>query len=156
MSDVGDLYGWLVFLHVLAATIWIGGVAMLTAFGLRVMRVRDDVFTRRFLESLRVVGPALLAPAPLVLLALGAGMVADSPAWSWDQDWIRIGTALFAAIFLVGVAHQAPVGVAAARAAERGEMPEALRRLRRWAYGMAAILALLAAAVWDMTFKPGL
>ena len=98
----------------------------------------------------------MAAAAPLVLIAVGAGMVSDSPAWSWDQDWIRIGTGLFAAVFLVGVAHQAPVGAAAARAAGRGDAREAHRRLRRWALGMAAILALLAAAVWDMTFKPGL
>ncbi len=156
MRDAGDLYGWLVFLHILAATIWIGGVAMITALGLRVLRLRDAAFTARFLGSLRVVGPALMAPAPIVLLALGIGVVADSPAWGWDQDWIRVGTGLFAAVLVVGLAHQAPVGAAASRAAERGETQEALRRLRRWAYGMAAILALLVAAVWDMTFRPGL
>ena len=58
--------------------------------------------------------------------------------------------------FLIGAAHQSRAAIAAERAANEGDDATALRHLRRWAYGMAAILVLLVVATWDMVFKPGL
>jgi len=58
---------WLLFAHVLAAMLWVGSVTVVGAFAVRVLRGDDDV--GRFVASLRVIGPALLAPPPALLLA---------------------------------------------------------------------------------------
>jgi hypothetical protein len=37
-----------------------------------------------------------------------------------------------------------------------GNQDEAVRQLRRWAWGMRAIAAVLVVAFWDMVTQPGL
>jgi uncharacterized membrane protein len=148
-------YEWLVLAHVLAASFWLGGIAVMSVLGVRILRSEDADVTP-FLGSLRAIGPWLFAPMPLIVLGAGTGLVAESDAWSFDQAWVQIGIGLLAVVFLVGAAHQARAAIAAGHAAERGDHREAHRQLRRWAYGMGVIVALILAAFWDMVFKPGL
>jgi uncharacterized membrane protein len=150
------LQDWLLFAHVLAAMLWLGGLAVLGALGIRVVREGDADATARFLAGLRRIGPVLLAPAPVVLVAFGVWLVADSDAWGFGQLWVQLGLGLFAAAFAVGAAHQARAALGAERSAARGDAREAARLLRGWAWGMGAIALLLVAATWDMVFKPGL
>lgn len=155
MIPLASGYEWLILVHVLAAAFWIGGVTVMGALAVRILRSREaDVAA--FLGTLRAIGPWLFAPMPLILLGAGIAMVVDSSAWAIDQTWLQIAIGLFAAVFLVGVAHQARTAIAAGRAAERGEAEEARRQLRRWAFGMALIVAMLVVLFWDMVFKPGL
>src|SRR5215204_3697204 len=72
MYVVATLYEWLLFLHVIAVMVWVGGVVVLGALSALVLRNRDAAASARFVGMLRVVGPAVLAPAPAV--ALGAGI----------------------------------------------------------------------------------
>ena len=150
------LYDWLLFLHVLAAMVWVGGGVMLAVLGARVLRDRDCGAIGRFTGSLRVLGPLVLAPATVAVLGLGIGLVLDSEAWDFGQLWVRLGLGLFAAAFLVGAVWQSRSALAAARAAAREDDTEARRQLRRWLAGYWLIVALLVVAVWDMTTKPGL
>jgi uncharacterized membrane protein len=150
------MYDWLVFVHVLASMVWLGGITVLGAFAIRVLRERDADAVGRFLGSLRRIGPLVLAPAPVLLVALGVWAVADSDAWDFGQLWIQLALGLFAAAFLIGAAHQSRAAIAAERAAERGDGDEAVRQLRRWAWGMGLIVGLLVVATWTMVFKPGL
>jgi uncharacterized membrane protein len=153
---IAALTDWLLFGHVLAAMVWMGGITVLGALAIRVLREGDPGATGRFLGSLRRIGPVVLAPAPVLLVAFGLGLVGDSGAWHFGQRWVQIGIGLFAAAFLVGAAHQSRAALAAERAAGRGDDAEAARQLRRWAWGMGVIVALLVVATWDMVFKPGL
>jgi hypothetical protein len=41
------------------------------------------------------------------------------------------------------------------RAAERGDLEDATRYLRRWSWGVRLIAVLLVVATWDMISKPG-
>jgi uncharacterized membrane protein len=150
------LYDWLLFLHVLAAMVWIGGGVMLAAIATRVLRDPDPAAAGRFTASLRVLGPLVLAPATVAVLGLGIGLVVDSDAWDFGQLWLQLGLALFAAAFLIGAVWQSRTALAATRAAERDNNTEARRQLRRWSWGYRLIVLLLVAAVWDMTTKPGL
>ena len=151
-----SLYEWLLFLHVVAAMAWLGGtlvVSVLAAVALRSARPEEIA---RFARSLRVVGPAVLAPATILLPALGIWMVVDSNAWDFGQTWVWLGLALYAAAFLFGAAFQSRAAIGAERAAGAGDDAEALRRLREWSWGSRAIGVLLLVATWDMVFKPGL
>jgi uncharacterized membrane protein len=148
------LYDWLLLLHILAAMFWVGGITVVGAFAVRILRSKEPGATAGFLGSLRVIGPIVLAPAPVLLLGMGIWMVAKQ--WDFGQTWITLAFALFIVAFLIGAAHQSRAAIAAERASQAGDDAAALRHLRRWAYGMAVILVLLIVATWDMVFKPGL
>jgi len=154
MRMFASLYDWLLFLHILAAMFWLGGITVVGAFAVRILRTREPGATAGFLGSLRVIGPLVLAPAPVVLLGMGIWMVAER--WDFGQTWVSAGFTLFAIAFLIGAAHQSRAAILAERAARAGDDAAALGHLRRWAFGMGAILVLLVAATWDMVFQPGL
>jgi uncharacterized membrane protein len=150
------LYDWLLFIHITAAMIWVGGAVTLTMLAGHTLRSGQPEAISRFANSLRVIGPLALAPATVAVLALGIGLVLDSNAWHFDQGWVILALALFASAFLVGAAFQSRAAISAHRAAETGDQDEAVRHLRRWSWGMRLILLLLLVTTWDMVAKPGL
>jgi len=152
---MGDLYDWLLFGHILGAMVWLGGLAALATLGIRARRSGDDGTIARFVGSLRVVGPAMLAPSAGLVVALGLGMVFDSAAWDFGQPWIQLALVVLVAAVIVGAAYLSRVGIAAERAVQAGDHAEAARQLQRWSWGIGAVLLLLLVATWDMVFKPG-
>ena len=150
------LYDWLLFLHVLAAMIWLGGGVMLAVTAAHVLRDSDPAAVGRFTGTMRATAPFVLAPATLAVLGLGIGLVLDTDSWDFGQRWVQLGVALFAAAFVIGAAWQSRTALAAGRAAGRGDDGEARRHLRRWLAGYGLIVLLLIVAAWDMTTKPGL
>jgi uncharacterized membrane protein len=149
------LYKWLLFLHIVAAMVWVGGLVALTAFATHALRSGEREPVARFVGSLRVVGPFALAPASALVLALGVWMVIDSSAWDFGQTWIWLALAILAAAVLVGAVFVSRSALAAERALKAGDHAEAMDQLRRWSWGIRLILLLLLVATWDMVFKPG-
>jgi len=147
---------WLHLVHIIAAMLWVGSVITLVALAFEAVRHGEPDAVARLLGSLRVVGPAVLAPGPLLLLATGIWSVARSDAWAFDQTWVWLALVLLGAAFLYGAAFQSRVAINAQRAAAAGESDKAIRLLGRWALGSLLILGLLLVATWDMVFKPGL
>jgi len=152
---MGNLYDWLLFVHVLAAMVWLGGLVTLTAFGMRARHSGDRDAVARFVGNLRVIGPAVLAPSALLVVAFGIWMVVKSPAWDFGQTWISFGLALFIAAVLIGAVYLSRTGLAAERAVKAGDHDEAARQLARWSWGIRLIVLLLVIATWDMVIKPG-
>jgi len=152
---LATLHEWLVFLHVLSAMVWVGGLVALIAFGTYVIRTGEDVAVARFIASLRVVGPLVLSPAAGLVLVLGIWMVVDDDAWSFGQTWIWLSLALVAAAILVGAVFLSRTTLAAERAAKAGDQVGARQLLRRWSWGIMLILLLLVVTTWAMFFKPG-
>ena len=151
-----SLYDWLLFLHILAATVWLGGLVVISLQATLVLRSRDADLFDRFLGSMRFVGPIALGAPMLAVLGFGIWMVIHSPAWDFGQDWVVAALALFAGAFVIGIAFQARAAIGAQRAAEAGDRDQALRQFRRWSWGMRFISVILVVAVWDMVAKPGL
>jgi uncharacterized membrane protein len=147
---------WLHLLHIVASMVWVGGVIALSALALQLVRAGDSDAVASFLRSLRVIGPVVLAPGPLVLLATGIWSVTRSDAWGFGQTWVWLALVLLGAAFAYGAAVQSRVAINAQRAAAAGDGEEAARLLARWALGSLLILILLLVATWDMVFKPGL
>jgi uncharacterized membrane protein len=154
MSD--GPYDWLLFLHIFAAMVWVGGGILLATLAIRVLRDRESGAAARFIGNLRVIGPLVLAPSTVAVVGFGVWLVLDSAAWGFGQLWVQLALALFAAPFLIGAVHQSRTALAAERAAARGDHDEARRQLARWSWGYRLIVLLLIAATWDMVFKPGL
>jgi uncharacterized membrane protein len=151
-----NLYDWLLFLHILAASIWLGGLVVISLLATLVLRSGDSELVRRFSDATRVIGPTLLAPSMLAVLGFGIWMVIRSADWSFGQGWVIAGLSIFGSAFLLGASVQARAAIGAQRAADRGEDEEALRQLRRWTWGMRTIGVLLVVVAWDMVAKPGL
>ena len=136
--------------------VWVGGGVVLAALAVATLRGGDAQAVARFVGLLRVVGPAVLAPATIAVLGLGVWLVLDSAAWDFGQAWVLIALGLLAAAVAVGAGHQARVALAVQRAAERDDHAEARRLLARWTSGYAVVVVLLVVVAWDMVFKPGL
>jgi uncharacterized membrane protein len=150
------LYEWLMFLHVLAAMTWVGGLVILIALSGQVLHSGDRDAIARFSASLRRVGPLVLAPSTIAVVSLGIGLVLDSKEWRFGQGWVVLALALFAAAFLFGAIFQSRVAIQTQRAVDGGRSEEAARLLRRWAWGTRLILLLLVVVTWDMIVKPTL
>ncbi len=52
---IAELTDWLLFLHILAAIVWLGGLVTLSLLATLVLRSRDGESVRRFVGSLRVL-----------------------------------------------------------------------------------------------------
>jgi uncharacterized membrane protein len=150
------LYDWLMFLHVLAAMTWVGGLVILVALSGQVLRSGDRDAIARFSGSLRRVGPVVLAPSTVAVVSLGIGLVLDDNEWSFGQSWIVLALALFAAAFLFGAIFQSHAAIQVQHAVDAGNDADAARLLRRWAWGTRLILLLLVVITWDMVVKPTL
>jgi putative copper export protein len=53
---------WIHLVHIVASMLWVGGLVTLIALSTQIRRVGDGDAVGRFLGSLRVVGPVVLAP----------------------------------------------------------------------------------------------
>ena|SRR5437763_4519431 len=153
---VASLYEWLLFGHIIAAMVWVGGAVLLGAMAIGVLRAGEPDAIARFLRALPVIGPQVLAPATVAVVGLGVWLVLNSTAWDFGQAWVQLGIALLVAAFLIGAAHQSRAALNAQRAVERGDHDDARRHLARWSWGYAVIVLVLVAATWGMVFKPGL
>ena len=148
---------WLHLLHVVAATVWLGGGVAMVLVAARTRSSSNAQAMTEFARTIPFVGIRVLGPALVVVLATGLAMVLTSAAWSFTQPWVLIGLGLFAIAFLIGAVFMSRAGIRLDRAA-RGDGPRAElpSLLLRWLIGYSVILAVLLVAMGDMVLKPGL
>lgn len=153
-----DLDPWLHFVHVLAATVWLGGGMTLSALALRTRSASDPRPIAEFARVLPYVGIRILMPSVVIVLVTGVWMVLAGSEFSLSQFWVLLGLGLFAIAFLIGAVYMSRIGIQLDRAAQQATMDGARLRvlLDRWIAGYAVVLVVLIVAVWDMVFKPGL
>ena len=151
------LYELLLFVHISAAIVWIGGAAMHVALVLLARRAGERAQQLAFLHYDDLLGLRLYLPATLVVLAAGIGLVLEG-GWDWGQTWIVLGLILFALAFLFGVAYFLPQGkkLHEAIAAHGPDAAEVTAAMQRIYLGAWVDLTILFAAVFVMTVKPGL
>lgn len=147
---------WLLFLHILGATVWIGAGVALWLNGLRVRRSADWCVVADFAKSLRYIGPRAFIPSIGIVLASGILMVLTAPVWKTSQFWVLIGLAMFLIAFLVGAVYLRQIGIALETTVTKPgrDLGKATALVGRWSVGYGAILFALLVAVWDMVFKP--
>jgi uncharacterized membrane protein len=151
---VAALYNWLMFGHVLAAMVWLGGTAVLGLLAAQTIRHKEPGSLARFAATIGFVGPRLLAPATMLVAGLGVWLVLDSREWQFGQFWIDLAIGLFVAVSVIGAGLQSRAAIGAQLAIADGDTDRAERQVRRWAWGALAILCLLVLITWDMTVKP--
>jgi uncharacterized membrane protein len=148
------LYEVLLFVHIVAVSVWVGGSIMLGLISARVQGTGDAAFRARFARSAGIVGPVIGISAALIL-ASGAWMVVESDAIALSQLWVWLSLALFLLSAIVGGLYFAPAGDRIVRALEGGQVEEADRRAGVFNLVSRLDTLLLVVIVGLMVFKPG-
>ena len=103
--DLTPYIGWIIFLHVLGAFLFVAGhgVSMFVAF-----RVRAETADRaRMAALLDFSGTALVVAYVGLLLLFGGGIVAGIVLGSWGRAWIWVSLVLFIGIAIA----MTPLGI---------------------------------------------
>ncbi len=149
-----SLYEFLLFLHIAAAAVWVGGGAMIQFFALGVLASRDPNRLAQFAGEVGRIGNRALVPASLVALLAGFGLVWEGEFVKIGDDWIVIGLILFAITFVAGAAFFGPESGRIKKLIE-GEGPAAAAaRIRRLIVLTRLDLMLLFLIIFDMSVKP--
>jgi uncharacterized membrane protein len=149
------LYEVLLFIHILAAMVWVGGSIMLFIVTGRVDRTGDAQFRARFMTTAAVVGPVIGASS-FVVLGAGIWMVLERDAIELSQTWIWLALILFGVTAIGGLAYFGPASKRIVAALEAGQMEEADRRARTFSLASRLDTLLLLVIVGLMVFKPGI
>jgi uncharacterized membrane protein len=152
---MSTLYKLLLFVHVLAAAIWVGGALILKVQSDRALKADPDRAAQLAAETERV-GTSVLMPASIVLLVAGLWMVFEG-GWGFRPLWVKLGLGIYLVSVVAGAVFLGPLYKQAGELrAERGPNdPEVTARLQRISKLGWIDLALLVAAVFVMTVKPG-
>jgi len=95
-------YELLLFVHITAAVIWLGGAFTLQMYGAVVRHGGDPEELARFAGRAGVLGERLFVPASLVVVLAGVGLIIDGN-WDWGQLWVIFALVAFAASFATGL-----------------------------------------------------
>jgi uncharacterized membrane protein len=94
--------------HVVVAVFWVGGGLTLTILGLRAERLEDPAEMATLARQAAFVGEKLFAPAGLIVLLMGIGMVINGQL-GWGHFWVVAGLIGYAMTFVTGVAVLSPL-----------------------------------------------
>ena len=148
----------LVFIHVVAAAIFVGSGGLLLLMGVRALSTSDPAVAegraRDMVAAGRFAGPRLFVPAALVLIVFGVWAAGDAGLSYGDNAWLWIGIGAW----VVGALIAGPVHARNSRAL-RGSMDAggwaAGRPLLRRDLAISVVeAAVLVFAVWAMVAKP--
>jgi uncharacterized membrane protein len=150
------LYQWLLFGHVLAAIIWVGGGIMDLLVSRRMAgkgeAVEEAVTDFRAWTGMKVFGPSAFA-----VLVFGILLVLNNSAWSFSQTWVWLSLVLVVLLIAIGAGYFGPEEqrIKALREERGSDDPEFQRRSRRLEriaeYETVVFLVIL----FLMIFKPG-
>ena len=146
------------FIHVSAAIVWVGGSVMVQFFGFRAAASGDAQRQLAFIDDIRAIGAKVFGPAGIILLIAGIWLVIDLDVYGFDQAWISIAFTIVIIGAILGPAfYGRQTKLIAAEAEERGaEDPGVQLRIQRIFLVSRVELVLLFIAVYAMVFKPGL
>jgi uncharacterized membrane protein len=149
------LYKSLVFVHVFAAIVWVGGAFFFQVKIAQFKRAGDNAGILQLGHDAEHIGQRLFMPASVVVLLAGIAMVWYGP-FAFDL-WIVLALVGIVLTALTGALYLGPTGgKLAALAEERGfddpsliAMRDRLITVSRLDYGVLVLVVL------DMVFKPG-
>jgi uncharacterized membrane protein len=147
------MYLLLKFLHVVAASAWVGGLATIIVLYARLSRETDPRVIEMMARLGQRIGMRVLGPsAGLTLITGGAAMfVADFGFVTWIV-WGLVAIALTMAIGATVVRKTVNELIEQLTSGGKGAIVTALQR--RLSIFQSVLLAILLSAVWAMVFKP--
>jgi hypothetical protein len=149
-----EAYEVYLFLHVLSAILWVGGMIIAQFFGARAAGSGDPGRRLAFARDMDVAG-RIFTFAAMSTLLWGILMVVESPVVEFEQAWIIIGFAGVAAGAGLGMGFLMPKTRQAIAQMEAGDAAAATT-MRANVMVSRLLAVILVVVVWAMTFKPGL
>jgi uncharacterized membrane protein len=148
-------YEILLFLHITGAMIWLGAGFTLQALFYRAKKTNDNVLAERITANLQWLAQRIFIPTALLVVLLGVLLTIEGP-WTFDELWIVVGLAGFAATFLLGVGLIEPTEKRLHAAMEKhGLAHPGTQRLSDRIDALNKLdLVLLFVVVFDMALKP--
>jgi uncharacterized membrane protein len=146
-------YEILLFLHIAAATVWLGSGFFLQMLIFRAESAGDDGLTRGIAANSGWLAQRIFIPTSLAVLVLGILLTIEGP-WSFGDLWIVLGLAGYAASFLIGILFQEPEGKRIHAAMVAGDQARATFLIRRINAVARLELVVLYLVVGVMALKP--
>lgn len=150
-----ELLDWVLWLHVVAGALWIGGIMWQEANTAAARRMGgDEAYVTTFLSSQATNG-RIYPVATIVVLGTAIWMILGRDYLAWDQLWINISFGIFIISFVTGIAYFSRTERQISEAFEAGGYsPEISQRVRTMHMVGRVETILLLALVWLMVFKP--
>ena len=141
--------------HVGVAVFWVGGGILLTVLGLKAEASDDPNEVVTLARWAGFVGEKLFAPAGLVVLFMGIGMMINTN-WGWGKFWVVAGLVGYALTFVTGIALLSPQAkkIEALSESKGPTDPETLAAISRVLLIARLDIAVLLLVVADMVTKP--
>jgi len=147
---------WL-FLHVVAAILWIGGAFAGQVFGVLAKRSGDPAAAAALGRNMTFMATWVFLPSALVVLAAGALLVEDDQSpWDWGEPFVVFGVAGWLAVSALAFGYLTrEMGKVGARMAADGPSPELASRLNTLVLIARVLIVVLFAIVFMMVVKLG-
>ncbi len=144
-------YEFLLFLHISAAVIWLGGAFTFQMYGAVVRHGGDPDEIARFAGRAGLLGERMFVPASLVVVLAGVGLMIDGN-WEWGRLWVIFALVTFAASFVTGLFVISPM--AKRLPAVGPSTPEGQLLIRRLFTVLRVDLVYMYAIIFAMVAKP--
>lgn len=144
-------YEFLLFVHVTAAVIWLGGAFTFQMYGHFVRRGGDADEMAQFAGRTGWLAGRMFVPASLVVVLAGIGLMIEGN-WTWSQLWVIFALVTFSASFLTGILVISPL--AKKLPVVGPATPEGQELICRIFSILRIDLAYMYAIVFAMTVKP--
>jgi uncharacterized membrane protein len=149
------MYNIILFVHVLAAMLWIGGTTTLQVLALRAKGSGDGERLHRMSKEAEWIGTRVLTPISIVLLLAGTTMAVIGP-YGFGQPFVIVGLFGYACSIAGGITLGA-IGKRMEKAIEDHGVEHA--DVRTWVSRIATVgrieLLVLVTVVFFMIVKPG-
>jgi uncharacterized membrane protein len=149
------LYEAIVFVHVFAAIVWVGGAFFFQVKIAQCKRANDNAGFLQLGKDAEHIGQRLFMPASVVVLLAGIAMVWYGP-YTFEL-WIGLALLGIVATAVTGATYLGPTGGKLARMAEEGgfDDPSFIAKRDQLITVSRIDYAVLVLVVLDMVFKPG-
>jgi uncharacterized membrane protein len=150
-------YEWLLFFHIAAAVVWLGGGLAIQVLAIRANRTDDPARMVSIAHEAEWFGTRIFLPSSLLVLILGIILTIDGP-WDFGQTWVILALIGYGLSFVTGAAFLGPESgrIGKLLAADGPDSPAVQARIQRIFLVSRIELVLLYLIVFDMVIKPGL
>ncbi len=142
----------LLAIHILSAAAWIGTALFFGYAGPRFRHIGGPAVTGWIQVALGSI-PRFIAPAAVLTLLSGLGLVMVAEEWGFDDGFVWIGVVVFVVVLGLGLGWNAPNLRQALAALEDGDMPTVAASMKKVANAGIVIVLLLFFAEFAMVFR---